>query len=80
MFTNDLRKGTRVQLANGWFATLKDNRKGIRRMMDVEGYVREMGDVYTHDIIAYIDGEGNWQTDVQYTKEQKKLRSIVAAL
>lgn len=80
MLTNNLVKGTRVQLANGWFATLLDNRKGIRRFMDVEGIYREKGDVYSHDIIAYVDIDGKWKTDMEYTKEQNKLRKLVEAM
>lgn len=58
MKTNDLKKGDRVRLRNGWFATVEDNRRGVRRMLTVEGFYTEMGDVYSHDIEYYILPEG----------------------
>lgn len=76
MFTNDLKKGTRVQLrGTGWYATLIDNAKGNTRMADVEGWFREMGSVYAHDIVsALVDGK--WQP-VEHTPAQLKLRKTV---
>ena len=53
--TNDLKKGTRVLLANGWYATLADNAKGNTRMATVEGFVTETGSVYAHDIVQAYD-------------------------
>jgi hypothetical protein len=49
--TNDLKKGTRVLLSNGWYATLADNARGNTRMATVEGYHTETGSVYAHDIV-----------------------------
>lgn len=73
--TNDLKKGARIQLRNGWFATIFDNAKGNIRMADVEGICREIGSVYSHDIIcAEIDGK--WQA-VEHTPAQLKLRKMV---
>lgn len=53
--TNDLKKGTRVLLRNGWEATLIDNRKGNTRLAEVYGYCTEMGSVYSHDIMAVLE-------------------------
>lgn len=50
MLANDLKKGDKVRLKNGWNATIEDNLKGNIRMATVEGFVTEMGSVYTHDI------------------------------
>jgi hypothetical protein len=75
MKTNDLRKGARVQLRNGWFATVADNARGNIRMCDVEGVYREIGSVYSHDIIR-AQYEGVWQ-DVEHTPAQVKLREQV---
>jgi hypothetical protein len=77
MKTNDIKKGTRIRLNNGWFGTMMDNRKGNTRVAKVEGYVTEMGSVYAHDIVAYQDAEGNWQSDIEYTKSQLKTRKMV---
>lgn len=74
--TNDIKKGTRIQLRNGWFATMADNMRGNRRMAEVEGFFTEIGSVYSHDIMrAKIDGK--W-VEVEHTKSQLKLKESVA--
>lgn len=73
--TNDLKKGTRIQLANGWFGTIQDNLKGNTRMCEIEGDFRESGSVYSHDIVrAMVDG--SWEL-VEHTKPQLKLKQQV---
>jgi hypothetical protein len=73
--TNELKKGTRVQLANGWFATIADNMRGNTRMATVEGIYTETGSVYAHDIVkAFVDGV--WQ-DIKHTPAQLKMKNIV---
>jgi hypothetical protein len=57
--TNDLKKGTRVLLTNGWYATIEDNGRGNTRLATVEGYVTEMGSIYAHDI-ARAEVAGTW--------------------
>ena len=77
MKTNDLKKGTRIELACGWFATLVDNRKGNTRIADVEGDFREMGSVYSHDIIRALvekDGQMVWVL-VEHTANQLKCKA-----
>lgn len=71
MLTNEIRKGTRVQLRNGWYATVEDNQtRQATRMCTVEGYVTEMGSVYTTDIVkAIVDGA--W-VEVTLTEKQKQ--------
>ena len=62
MTPNDLKKGTRIRLRNGWYGTMADNMKGNTRLVDVEGDFREIGSVYATDIVAAsIDGQG-WVT------------------
>ena len=78
MKTNELKKGTRIQLRNGWFATLEDNMKGNTRMATVEGFVTEMGSVYSHDIVKAQVG-GAWVA-VEHTDKQKKVREFNKAL
>lgn len=73
--TNDLKKGTRVKLANGWYATLMDNARGNARMATVEGYYTETGSVYAHDIVeAYI---GDDWVRVSHTPKQEQVRNMV---
>ena len=84
--TNDIKKGTRIRLANGWYATMMDNRKGNIRQALVEGVVTEQGSVYAHDIVqAYVPkfgtqkGEKEWQA-VEHTPQQVKARDLNDAL
>jgi hypothetical protein len=79
MLTNELKKGARVQLRNGWFGTVADNARGNIRMVDVEGIYREIGSVYSHDIIRAQPKGAAWE-DVQHTPAQLKLRHTVEAL
>jgi len=74
--TNELKKGTRIRLANGWEATLVDNARGDIRTADVEGYFRETGSVYSHDI-AFAQIDGQWVA-VGHTPSQEKMRRKVA--
>lgn len=77
MKTNDLKKGARVQLRNGWMATIADNARGNTRLCEVEGTYTEMGSVYSHDIQFAF--EGDKMSIVEHTEAQLKLRQQVAA-
>ena len=73
MKTNEIKKGTRIQLASGWEGTMLDNKKGNIRMAEVEGIFTEIGSIYSHDIVAYqVNGE--WKRDIEYTKDQLFIR------
>ena len=78
MTTNEIKKGTRFRLRNGWFATMADNRKGNIRMAKVEGDYTETGSVYAHDIVSVLIGD-TWQP-VKTTDKQAKVRELNAAL
>jgi hypothetical protein len=73
MKTNDLKRGARVMLANGWEADIMDNMKGNTRMARVYGFETEIGSVYSHDIVAVRIAE-EWH-EIEHTKDQDKLRS-----
>lgn len=78
MKTNDLKKGDRIQLRNGWFATMADNARGDTRMADVEGFCREIGSVYSHDIVRFIPkGPDARPVTIEHTPKQNKLRAMV---
>jgi hypothetical protein len=80
MKTNDIKKGMRFQLNNGWFAIMADNMRGNTRIATVEGFYTEMGSVYAHDIMRVrLDGQGKWE-NVEHTPAQVKLREQVAFL
>ena len=73
--TDDLKKGTWVQLSNGWFAILMDNQKGKIRLAEVQGEYVEIGPIRTRDIAkAKVNGE--WvevkNKDDEIGKNQKK--------
>jgi hypothetical protein len=76
--TNDLRKGARIQLRNGWFATIADNAKGNTRIATVEGYETETGSVYSHDIAFAIQSDGT-RVAIEHTPAQLKLKAQVAS-
>lgn len=81
MKTNELKKGDRVQLRNGWFATIADNMKGNTRLAKVEGFVTEIGSVYSHDIVRHIatpDGAlSGGHTTIEHTPAQLKLKATI---
>jgi hypothetical protein len=61
---NDLKKGDRVRLSNGWYATIEDNKKGAIRMATVEGLVTEMGSIYAADIQFFMKDLGDNMIEV----------------
>ena len=78
MTTNEIKKGTRFLLRNGWYATMADNRKGNIRMATVEGDYTETGSVYAHDIVSVLIGD-TWQP-VTMTAKQKDCQELNAAM
>lgn len=85
MKTNELKKGQRVRLRNGWEAVLEDNARGNIRLATVHGHCKEMGSIYSHDIKRYAE-ESEWnclkRTDwklVEHTKAQLKFKKMVNA-
>jgi hypothetical protein len=57
VITNNLKKGTKVRLRNGWDAEIFDNKKGEIRMAKVYGFATEIGSIYARDIVsAHVEG------------------------
>ena len=79
MKTNELKKGTRIVMRNGWEGTLMDNLKGNTRMAEIEGYCTEIGSVYAHDIMRHRDETGTW-FDVEHTDKQMKCKQLNAMM
>ena len=78
MLANDMKKGTIVRLRyTGWRATIADNAKGLIRMADVEGWEREMGSIYVHDI-AYVE-TADGPEPVELTKAQARQDATIRA-
>jgi hypothetical protein len=79
MKTNDIKKGQRIQLNNGWSGTMFDSKKGNIRTAEIEGDFKEIGSVYAHDISRAQDDQGVWHT-VELTDSQLKLKSKLRAM
>jgi hypothetical protein len=75
MKTNDIRKGMRFRLRNGWDADMADNKKGNIRMAKVYGTFTEIGSVYAHDIVS-VRTETGW-LPVEHTPAQIRLKKLV---
>lgn len=78
MKTNELKKGQRVKLRNGWEADMADNTKGNTRYAKVYGCETEIGSVYSHDIAFYRSPAGVWEP-VEHTPAQIALKKKVEA-
>jgi len=75
MKTNDIKSGTRIKLSNGWFATMRDNKKGNTRLAEVEGIYTEIGSIYSHNI--EMVRTGTLWAKVELTPAQIKLRLML---
>lgn len=57
-----------------WEAELMDNKKGNIRFMNVFGWETELGDTYSHKVIAYMGKDGFWHpTKLSNKQEECKL-------
>lgn len=78
VWANDVKRGVRVRLDNGWEARIEDNKKGNTRLATVYGNYTEMGSVYTKDI-KEVQINGMWRpvklSDAQ-AKAAKRIRGF----
>lgn len=79
MKTADIKKGMRIQLRNGWFGTMMDNKKTVARFAEVEGVYTEMGSVYSFDIVRAQTADGVWHS-VEYTEKEIKTYEMNQAI
>ncbi len=79
MFTNELKKGDKVHLRNGWDAKLEDNLKGNTRLCTVYGTFTEMGSVYSHDMMSKENSDGTKEM-IEHTPAQLKCKARCGAL
>ena len=79
MFTNDIKKGTRIQLLNGWYGTMEDNKRGLIRMATIEGIYTEMGSIYAYDIYQAQNEDGHW-VKVEHTPVQLKKKEDIQSM
>lgn len=68
----------RIRLANGWYATMMDNKRGNIRLAEVEGIVKEIGSIYAHDIIS-CHNDDVWHT-IALTDKQVEHQKMVQQL
>jgi hypothetical protein len=68
---NEIKKGDRIRMANGWYGTMLDNHHSpIFRRVEVEGASVQIGTVYVRDIVQ-ARHNGEWMA-VTHTPEQMK--------
>lgn len=80
MKTSEIKKGTKVQLANGWKAKTMGSARNTTTVCEVYGFETECGSVYTHDIVGYWDEQGNYKTDLEYSKGQIKCKEMASSM
>lgn len=78
MKTNDLKKGDRVKLRNGYGAIIEDNKKGNIRLAKVFGAYTEIGSVYAWDILSVVQEEK--VIDIELTAVQVKAKKLNSSL
>lgn len=80
MKTNEIKKGMRIILSNGWEGTMKDNMRGTTRVAEIEGYYTETGSVYSYDIVAaQPHNDGVW-IKIEHTEKELKVKAMNAAI
>ena len=74
MKTNELKKGDKVLLKNGWYADIADNLKGNTRLCKVYGLYTEFGSVYAWDIQYKVEKSDYAEKliPIELTPSQKK--------
>lgn len=68
--TDQLKKGARVRMRNGWEAIVVKGCEGNALIAKVFGDFTETGSVYAHDIVA-AEVDGKW-VEVEMTEEQSR--------
>jgi hypothetical protein len=78
MLANDMKKGQKGKLKNGWNFQIQDNLKGVIRMAKVWGFETETGSIYVHDI-AWVDMPDGGREAIEFTPAQAlKIKNIKA--
>jgi len=77
MQTNEIKKGTKIKLHNGWSGVMFDNKKGNIRMAEVNGFYKEIGSIYAWDISHAHDTESDTWVEIELTDKQKKDQAMV---
>ena len=78
--TNSIKKGMGVKLRNGWYGIMADNMRGNTRTVDVDGMYRDMGSVYSHDIVMFYatdDKPLELGSEIQIVCEEKWCKDVL---
>ncbi len=75
--TDEIKKGMRVRMRNGWEAVIVKEGKGNTLTAKVFGDFTETGNIYAHDIVA-AEVNGKW-IEVGMSEEQSRLHKEVSA-
>jgi len=77
MLTNDIKEGMPIQLTYGRVGTMKDNKKGIIRTVEVEvpGQGFDVGSCYINEIIM-VKVDERWQPTEIVAAHKKQLEKI----
>lgn len=79
MLTKDIVKGTKILMSNGWEATTWGSARATTTVCEVEGFSKEAGSVYTHDIVARKE-DGKWLYDIEYSKGQLNCKKMASRM
>ena len=66
-------------MRNGWEGTMMDNKRGLTRIAEIEGFYTEIGSVYAHDITAAKAESGHW-VYIEYTEKEIKCKEMNEAI
>jgi len=69
--SNDLKKGHKIAMSNGFTGEIMDNKKGNLRLAKIFGYATDIGSVYVWDITYPV---------LELTPAQIKARDTVKAM
>ena len=73
--TDQLKKGVRIRLRNGWEAIVVEECNGNTLIAKVFGLFTETGSVYAHNIVA-AEVNGKW-VEVEMNEEQTQFHKEV---
>lgn len=80
MLINDIKSGMRVSLRGGGLATVKDNKKGMTRLIEVEtSQGKDTGSEYAFNFIK-VEVGSKWEEVTMTPDQQKQAQKIKVML
>jgi hypothetical protein len=74
MLTKEIKKGDRIQMSNGWYGTILDNKSGTILMPEIEGTFTERGSVYSFNIAYVVKNEQ--KIPVEYSAKELQVKTM----